>query len=170
MEKGFAAGGVMVRDSDRGRQALAHFYAEEEAYLARAGAEPAAEARLLACFAADVVIREPPSLPYGGDWHGHAGVLALMARLAEVYERATFDNRTVFADGDDVFVLLRSTVRFRASGRELDNVVLQHIVFRDGLIAEMSPFHWDTHAVVALAGAGATPSGSSQDAGGAGDL
>ncbi|GAA1017684.1 ketosteroid isomerase [Acrocarpospora pleiomorpha] len=158
----------MVEDRARGRQALARFYAEEEAYLARAGTDPAAQARLLACFAEDVVIQEAPSLPYGGDWHGHAGVLALMNRLSEVYERATFGDRTVFADGDDVFVLLRSTVRFRASGRELRNIVLQHITFRDGLIASMSPFHWDTHAVVASAGDRAK--GTSQDAGGAGDL
>ncbi|MEO3858436.1 nuclear transport factor 2 family protein [Acrocarpospora sp. B8E8] len=143
----------MVEDRARGRQALARFYAEEEAYLARGRADPTAQDRLLACFAEDVVIREAPSLPYGGDWYGHAGVLALMNRLSEVYERATFEDRTVFADGDDVFVLLHSTVRFRASGRELQNTVLQHIVFRDGLIAEMSPFHWDTQAVVALAGA-----------------
>jgi len=142
-----------------GREALARFYAEEEAYLARRG-EAGAQARLLACFAEDVVIREAPSLPYGGDWHGHAGVLALMDRLSEVYERATFADRTVYADGDDVFVLLRSTVRFRASGREFRNTVLQHITFRDGLITSMSPFHWDTQAVVLL----------SQNAGGAGDL
>ncbi|GAA0993993.1 nuclear transport factor 2 family protein [Acrocarpospora macrocephala] len=151
----------MAENHARGRQALARFYAEEEAYLARAGAD---QARLLACFAEDVVIREAPSLPYGGDWYGHAGVLALMNRLSEVYERATFEDRTIFADGDDVFVLLRSTVRFRASGRELQNTVLQHIVFRDGLIAAMSPFHWDTQAVVALAAR------TSQDARGAGDL
>jgi ketosteroid isomerase-like protein len=152
---------VADQDPQRGRQALARFYAEEEAFLANAGADPAARDRMLACFAEDVVIREPPSLPYGGDWHGHAGVLALMERLSQVYERAAFGDRTVFADGDDVFVLLRSDVRFRASGRRLRNIVLQHIRFRGGLIAEMSPFHWDTQAVNALA---------SQDAGGAGDL
>lgn len=145
---------------ENGRQALARFYVEEEAYLRQKGADPTALARLLACFADDVVIHEPPGLPYGGEWHGHAGVVALMDRLAQVYERATFDDRTVYADGDDVFVLLRSTVRLRASGRELHNVVLQHVTFRRGLIAAMSPFHWDAAAIVR----------ASQDAGGAGDL
>jgi len=133
------------------REALARFYAAEEAYLASGGADGAARAGLLACFAEDVVVREAASLPYGGDWRGHAGVLALMDRLAEVYGSATFADRKVFADGDDVFVLLQSTVRFRDSGREFQNTVLQHITFRDGRIASMSPFHWDTHAVAAAA-------------------
>jgi len=139
---------------DGSREALARFYAAEEAYLASGGADAAARAGLLDCFAEDVVVREAASLPYGGDWHGRAGVLALMDRLSEVYAGATFGDRKVFVDGGDVFVLLRSTVRFRASGRELRNVVLQHITFHDGLITSMSPFHWDTHAVAAAALAG----------------
>ncbi|HVQ92595.1 MAG TPA: nuclear transport factor 2 family protein [Mycobacteriales bacterium] len=127
--------------------ALDVFYATEEAYLAGVLPDREARAAYRGCFTEDVVIREPESLPYGGVWRGRDGVEALVRRLREVYDEARFDDRRVFAAGDAIFVLLRSRVRARATGRRMTNSVLQRIELRDGLIATMEIFHWDPVAI-----------------------
>jgi ketosteroid isomerase-like protein len=126
------------------------FYAAEEAYLAGGLSDEQARAAYRGCFTEDVVIREPESLPYGGVWRGRDGVEALVRRLREVYDEAGFGDRRVYHSGEAVFVLLRSRVRSRATGRRMTNSVLQRVVLRDGLIAEMEIFHWDPVAIRAL--------------------
>jgi uncharacterized protein len=126
------------------------FYAAEAAYLAGDLTDDEARAAYRACFTGDVEIREPESLPYGGVWRGRDGVERLVARLREVYDEAGFGDRQVFDCGDTVFVLLRSGVRSRATGRRMTNSVLQRIELRDGLIASMEIFHWDPVAIRAL--------------------
>jgi uncharacterized protein len=64
-----------------------------------------------------------------------------------VYDEAAFDDRRVFADGGTLFVLLRSRVRSRATGRRMTNSVLQRIELHDELIAAMEIFHWDPVAI-----------------------
>ena len=137
---------------------LDSFYAAEEAYLADGLTDEEARAAYRACFTADVVIREPASLPYGGEWRGRDGVEALVRRLREVYDEAGLGDRTVFDCGQTLFVRLRSQVRSRATGRRMENNVLQRIELRDGLIASMEVFHWDPVAIRALCDAeAATP-------------
>lgn len=127
---------------------LAAFYAAEAAYLAGDLTDGAARDAYRQCFTPDVEVREPESLPYGGVWRGRDGVEALMARLRDVYAEASFEDRQEFSCGDTVFVLLRSRVRVRATGRGMTNSVLQHLELRDGLIAMMEIFHWDPVVVL----------------------
>jgi ketosteroid isomerase-like protein len=134
-----------------GRSTLEAFYAAEAAYLA--GDDGARDA-YRHCFTPDIEVREPESLPYGGVWRGRDGVERLIARLREVYDEASFENRQVFDCGDTFFVLLRSEVRSRATGRRMTNSVLQRLVLRDVLIAAMEIFHWDPMAIRALCAPG----------------
>lgn len=131
---------------------LAAFYAAESAYLEGDLGDGAARDAYRRCLTPDVEVHEPESLPYGGVWRGRDGVEALMVRLREVYDEASFENRQEFACGDTVFVLLRSRVRSRATGRRMTNSVLQRLELRDGLIAVMEIFHWDPLAIRALCG------------------
>jgi ketosteroid isomerase-like protein len=133
-----------------GRSTLDAFYAAEAAYLAGDLSDDAARAAYRRCFTPDVEVREPESLPYGGVWRGRDGVERLIARLREVYDEASFDDRQVFDCGDTVFVLLRSRIRSRATGRRMTNSVLQRLELRDGRIAAMEIFHWDPMAIRAL--------------------
>lgn len=137
------------------RTRLERFYAAEAAYLAGGIEDQAAREAFRQCFTPDVEIREPESLPYGGPWRGHDGVEQLMERLREVYDEASFENREVFECGPVVFVLMRSGVRSRRTGRRMTNSVLQRIELRDGLISSMEIFHWDAVAVRRLCDPGA---------------
>jgi len=130
-----------------GHQVLEAFYAAEAAYLAGDLSDEEARAAYRESFTEDVEIREPESLPYGGVWRGRDGVERLIRRLREVYLEADFEDRRIFDCGSTVFVMLRSTVRFRATGRQLVNSVLQRIELRDGRIAAMEVFHWDPVAI-----------------------
>ncbi|WP_165978138.1 nuclear transport factor 2 family protein [Actinomadura darangshiensis] len=123
------------------------FYAAEAAYLAGGMDDSQAREAFRNCFTADVVVREPESLPYGGEWHGREGVERLMRRLREVFDAAAFDDRRTFECGDTVFMAMRSRVRSRATGRRMTNSVLHRIELRDGLIAVMEIFHWDPAAI-----------------------
>ena len=126
------------------------FYEAEEAYLADGLSDEEARATYRGCFTEDVVIHEPDSLPYGGEWRGRDGVEALVQRLREVYDEAGLGDRNVVACGDTLFVRLRSQVRSRKTGRRMENNVLQRIELRGGLIASMEVFHWDPVAIRAL--------------------
>lgn len=41
---------------------------------------------MLELFDENCVIREAPDLPFGGDWKGREGVMALSAHMAELFE------------------------------------------------------------------------------------
>jgi ketosteroid isomerase-like protein len=129
---------------------LEAFYAAEAAYLAGGLSDDEARTTYRESFTEDVEIREPESLPYGGVWRGRDGVERLVTRLREVYDEAGFGDRRVYDCGDTLFVLLRSPVRSRATGRRTTNAVLQRIELRDGRIASMEIFHWDPVAIRAL--------------------
>jgi uncharacterized protein len=137
---------MVLPGGERGSR-LDAFYAAEAAYLAGGMSGSEARAAFRDCFTPDVVVREPESLPYGGEWCGRDGVERLMERLRQVYDEAGFEDRRTFECRDTVFTLMRSRVRSRATGRRMTNVVLQRIELRDGLIAAMEIFHWDPVAV-----------------------
>ena len=52
---------------------------------------------------------------------GHDGVLAFLSALQETIELPVFEGRGVFEDGDTVASRVRVRVRFRESGREVDD-------------------------------------------------
>ena len=56
---------MVLPDGEEG-SVLDEFYAAEAAYLAGGATDPAAREAFRKCFTADVVVREPESLPYGG--------------------------------------------------------------------------------------------------------
>ncbi|MCQ0007336.1 nuclear transport factor 2 family protein [Actinomadura madurae] len=140
----------MVMPDDGQGSRLDAFYAAEAAYLAGGMDDAAAREAFRNCFTPDVVVREPESLPYGGEWRGREGVERLMRRLREVFDEADFSDRRTFECGDTVFMAMRSRIRSRATGRTMMNSVLHRIELRDGLIATMEIFHWDPAAIRGL--------------------
>lgn len=58
--------------------------------------------RLLACLHEDLVLHEPPQLPWGGVYHGPAGFQELFARASPYIDVAGATIESVIADGDRV--------------------------------------------------------------------
>ena len=59
-------------------RALQNFYQAEDAYLNAGEGDLSSIAKTLD---PDCVVRQPTSLPYGGEWRGHAGVETWMLEL-----------------------------------------------------------------------------------------
>ena len=97
----------------------------------------------------DVVGPEPASLPYGGIHKGRDEVLKL---LAELYSRVALDDVVI----GDILVNSERAAAFLEvpfeSGDSAGNqtmLVVETFVVRDGLIAEIRPYYFDTAAFAA---------------------
>jgi ketosteroid isomerase-like protein len=98
----------------------------------------------------DIVLREPPSLPYGGDFRGHAGWGKMMATFLSVWEpRSEFDFTVVDGEGDRVFLLVTVDVASVATGRSLTLRIVEVYTVREGQIVEIDVFYKDTAAMLA---------------------
>ncbi|MEU2239103.1 nuclear transport factor 2 family protein [Streptomyces sp. NPDC018338] len=126
---------------------LTGMYAAEAAYLAAGGPGQASFAPLAPYFAPDVVLHQAAALPYGGTWRGHAGLERFFLAMSRVWESFDMTEQEFLATGATTVVLTRVRARARATGRELTFPILQTITVRDGRIAEVRPFYWDTAAI-----------------------
>lgn len=103
-------------------------------------------------YASDVVIREADSLPYGGEYQGHDGVLRHGAGYLRAWDplQDEDDRRTeaeFFGDQDRVFVSWRQKGR-TSDGRRLNVPVVSAYRLRDGRIVESTMHHLDTAALL----------------------
>lgn len=90
----------------------------------------------------DVVLHEAESLPYGGD---HAGIDAMGAALMQILASAeVLAVEHQYVDGDTVINMGR--IRMRSTGREVR--VAEIWRFANGKVVEMTPFYWDTAAII----------------------
>jgi len=103
-----------------------------------------------ALLAPDFLLRQADGLPYGGDYRGVEGWQRMLTRFAETWSSLVPTLVTVLGDGPQFAVLVDVTVTARATGRTLTTSVLEFWTMRDGKLAEIRPFYWDTAAVTAL--------------------
>ncbi|GAA4543958.1 nuclear transport factor 2 family protein [Amycolatopsis samaneae] len=128
---------------------LKGMYAAEAEYLAAGGPGTASFAPLAPFFSPDVVLRQAESLPYGGDWRGHAGLERFFLAMSATWESFDMVEQSFLSRDNPLVVLTRVRARARGTGRELDFPILQTITVEDGRIAEVCPFYWDTAAIAA---------------------
>ena len=96
----------------------------------------------------DVVVRETSDLPFGGDYHGHAGNAELVRRMTSVFDLAIL--RAAFFDaGDTVTAKLLARFTPKAGGDPLELEIVELITVRDGLIAELDIYHKTPSALAA---------------------
>lgn len=96
----------------------------------------------------DVVISEPPALPYGGEWRGHDGWRNLTRSIRETLALVPsgFAHR-IFAedeDGEDFILMTRLKGTVIATGEPFESSVLEHWRVVDGLIVSIRPHYFDT--------------------------
>ncbi|MBT2383619.1 nuclear transport factor 2 family protein [Streptomyces sp. ISL-11] len=126
---------------------LTGMYAAEAEYLAAGGPGEAPFDLLAPFFAPDVVLHQAAALPYGGTWQGHAGMERFFVAMSQAWESFDMVEQEFLATGETAVVLTRVRARARATGRELTFPILQTIKVKDGRIAEVRPFYWDTAAI-----------------------
>lgn len=97
----------------------------------------------------DFVFSEAPSLPFGGDWTGPDGILAMISAVMRHY-RLRLDTPVIAPAGDRVLVRVSGTMTARSTGREMPLDALDLYEVRDGLIARIDVYYKDAAAVAAL--------------------
>lgn len=97
----------------------------------------------------ELVIHEAASLPYGGSYHGRGALRQLVETVGSFWPNARFERLGMAAGAGRVVVFFRMGFDGPA-GRETHEIVEVN-GFRDGRIAEIRPFYWDTGALAALA-------------------
>ncbi|WP_223167550.1 nuclear transport factor 2 family protein [Nonomuraea sp. SYSU D8015] len=97
----------------------------------------------------EVILHQAPGLPFTGTgtWRGHDGMERFLALFSEVWESMEFLEQEHWGDEDTVVVRNRVRFRARATGREVDTLIVQRITVRDGRMLECRPFYWNPGAV-----------------------
>jgi len=124
---------------------LNRFYKEEAAYLAAGGGDFSA---IAATLDPECVIFQPASLPYGGEWRGHAGFETWMKAFVQQWSSMEVQNTELFPHGDVIISKSHVYARSRVSGQIIDWPLLQFFKLRDFKILELWPFYWDTAAIL----------------------
>jgi uncharacterized protein len=104
-----------------------------------------------------IVINEAPSLPYGGEYHGHDGALRHALGFRAAWDRFQ-PSRTrglepyFIAEGDHVAVLWRHKAENGETGQKIDLPAVSIYRFVDGRIVDSKMFHFDTAALLKFLG------------------
>ena len=119
------------------------------------------EAGLLEAYHPEIVIHDAPSLPYGGDYHGHEGAIQHvrgfyqtwgMLRRRELLEEAQQAHPPIILDtkGEYVVVLAQARVMAPSSERTIDLPEAFVFKVRDDKVIEFWMFHQNTVAILDL--------------------
>lgn len=116
----------------------------------------------------DLTVREAPSLPYRGTYVGLEGQRQLLDDVDRLFEFDGGAPEVEFRDAGDDLVIGRVTgrARLRATGEEIDFLVIELFTLRDGKLADIEVFYWDQAALLrageaerSAAAAGSAPTG-----------
>ncbi|MGF1623434.1 MAG: nuclear transport factor 2 family protein [Alphaproteobacteria bacterium] len=97
-----------------------------------------------------VVVHEPASLPYAGDWHGLDGVARLLRMMGQLWSEFRRDHMEAMRRGDTVFLSGTLHLQGRATGAAIDQPFAEVLHFKDDLLLDATPFYYDTGAVLSV--------------------
>ena len=98
----------------------------------------------------EFVIVEPMSLPYGGTFRGRAGFLEMRRIFDETWSEFDRGDWWYTEGGDVVARSTVATIRSRATGRSMEFPLAETFEMRAGKMLNVTPFYFDTHALIAL--------------------
>jgi ketosteroid isomerase-like protein len=119
-------------------------FAAEFAFMQSAGQDPCL---LAGAFHPDVVIHEPASLPYSGDWRGIEGVAALIRCMGETWSDMAVDALDIAGTAELCLLSCRLRLTVRRTGAMIAQPFAERLRFRDGRLIEGTPFYFDTAAL-----------------------
>ena len=104
---------------------------------------------LTGAFHRDVVVHEPQSLPYAGDWNGLEGIAALFQKMQESWSNVAVENLRAAQNDDVVLMSCTLSLTSRANGVTIKQPFAEVLRFRDGRLLEGTPFYYDTSEILA---------------------
>lgn len=97
----------------------------------------------------EVVVHEGDSLPYPGEFVGHAGLQSLLGKMMEHLEMRV-DGFELLDAGSCAVAKLQMTFTSRKSGRQLPMAGVELYSTMDGLISGIDVYYKDTKSVADL--------------------
>jgi len=97
----------------------------------------------------DMFVEEAPSLPYGGVYRGPEEFMKLSGALRAAWEDFDFDIDEYLDAGSYIIIMVRMRGRSAATGRLVDTKLAEFLTVRDGKIASLQPYYWDTASILA---------------------
>jgi ketosteroid isomerase-like protein len=94
----------------------------------------------LGCFDPEVEVREDPSVPDAGGYHGHGGLLQWMHVMESNWDEFHVSAERLVESGDDVVALHSVTGRGRESGVEVNGRFASIFTLRDGRVVRWTIF------------------------------
>jgi hypothetical protein len=95
-----------------------------------------------------LVIVEAASLPYGGTYRGMDGLKQLLANIAGCYDSHNVRIISVIGEPDGTEFGLLIEMDVSKGGRRLREMCFDWCLIRDGKLAEMRIYYWDTKTVL----------------------
>jgi uncharacterized protein len=136
--------------------ALMRFYEAEKRYSTSGNSTD--RRALLHTLHRDIVLYQPQSLPYGGEWRGRDAFGQWLDAFTRTWANVTPTDPVLYTCQEDVLI---STVTMRArafaTGFEIAMPMCQVIRFTDGLPIEWRNFAWDTVAMLEALGISSMP-------------
>lgn len=112
--------------------------------------QPETDLDLLAtAFHPDVVVHEPASLPYAGDWRGLGGIGRLFRAMRETWSDLAVDGMQAAKAGDTVFMACALRLTARRTGVVIEQPFAELLRFEGDRLIEGTPFYYDTAAIAA---------------------
>jgi ketosteroid isomerase-like protein len=104
---------------------------------------------LASAFHKSVVVHEPASLPYAGDWRGLEGMGELFRRMSDAWSDVRVEDLEALKSDNTVFMACTLYLTSRANGATIKQPFAEVLRFKDGLLLEGTPFYYDTSEVAA---------------------
>lgn len=140
-------------DASSPMDVIRRFYQAENAYMNAGGPNGGASFAAMAdTLDPGVVLHQTPDLPWGGEFHGHAGYEDWARQMSAAFDRLKVEDARFLTEGDTVVILCRLVTRSRKTGQTLDLPMAQEVRVKDGRITEFRPFYWNVPAYRACVG------------------
>ena len=104
---------------------------------------------LAGVFHTQIVVHEPASLPYAGDWRGHESLGRLLKGMRNSWSSMDVENMRATTAGDVLFMCCTLVATARNSGERIRQPFAEVLKIQDGLVIEGTPYYYDTAAICA---------------------
>jgi hypothetical protein len=98
-------------------------------------------------FHPDIVVHEPESLPYAGDWSGYQELKQLWRMMNQCWESIAVEDMDVAINDNLLFLRCKLVTTSRKSAKTITQPFAQSLTIEDGLVKDVIPFYFDTSAI-----------------------
>jgi len=127
------------------REALGRCWEAQGAYIAGGRKDFAAMAATLH---PEIVLEQPASLPYGGEWHGHDGLRRWLEAMDAAWSAVEVADPLIAEAAGSVIVQAEFRATARKSGRTVAMPICEVVRFEAGLPIGWRVFYFDTASLL----------------------